>query len=282
VNLLGTSDTSELSDFWRNLRWWGFYIVVQVLAHVALTSVGAFFHFLLDHELSIVEGWVHNNGWELVASAKLFAAWVVHRLLKVRLYRPRGVREFFRDEWRWPEARSLVVTVFLVLILITMSSPVVQSQNGTYLSYHLTAYMGCLTWLMVDYFILAILQDLFPVSHSRLMWWRMVGCLAGFWLSLRLVVPDYFGTSIFMYLHFLSLIILAGPRLLHWSDVAAYVALFAAPMSALFGIDPIWGVDFAPLKFARLPAIPFLILIWMLSWAYYSYRHRLRLPRSVA
>lgn len=265
-------------DLYRNLRWWGFYIFVQVTCHVVLTSIAAFFHFLLDHELSLVEGWVHNNGWELAVVAKLFAAWVVHRLLRVRLYRPRGVRDFFKTEWRVPDRRTVVVAAFLTLAFLWLGGPSVQSQNGPYTSYHIVAFTGMALWLMVDYFCLALLQDLFPVTDGRGERWRFAVYLAGFWAAFRLVVPDYFGASLVMHLHFLTLLLVSGPRFQHWGDVTVYLLLFAAPMGALFGIDPIWGADFAPFKFTHLPSAPFLLVIWMLSWAYYCYRHRLRRP----
>jgi hypothetical protein len=267
-------------DFYRNLRWWGFYIFAQVTCHVVLTSIAAFFHFLLDHELSLVEGWVHNNGWELAVVAKVFAVGVVHRLLRVRLYRPRGVRDFLRDQWHLPDPRTIVVSVFLCLIFLFVSGPEVQSQNSPYFSYHVVAFLGMALWLMLDYFCLAILQDLFPITEHRRERWRFAFYLAGFWLAFRLVVPDYFGTSLVMHLHFLALLVVSGPRFQHWGDVAAYLLIFAAPMGALFGVDPIWGADFSPFKFGLLPSAPFLLVIWMLSLAYYCYRHRLSWPFS--
>lgn len=274
--------TAANQDFYRNLRWWAFYICVQVTCHVVLTSIAAFFHFLLDHELSLVEGWVHNNGWELAVVAKLFAAWVVHRLLRVRLYRPRGVRAFFKEEWRMPDRRTFVVAAFLTAVFLVMGGPVVQSQNQPYFGYHLVAFVGTGLWLMIDYFCLAVLQDLFPVTNTRQERWRFVFYLAGFWAAFRLVVPDYFGTSLIMHLHFLALLIVSGPRFQHWGDVAVYLLIFAAPMGALLGVDPIWGADFAPFKFTHLPSAPFLLVIWMLSLAYYCYRHRLRWPFPTA
>lgn len=260
----------------RNLRWWSFYVALQIACHISLSSIGAFFHFLLGHGISLVEGWLHNNGWELAVASKLFALWVVHRLLRVRLYRPRGLREFVRTQGRWPDQRAVVVSVVLLAVLGLVGGVVAQPQNASYVGYHLVAFLGVLLWLVTDYFAAAILQDLFPVNEPQANRFRLAFYLFSFWAAFRLVVPDYFGTSLLMHLHFLVLLSMTGNHLQNLGNALAYLLFTAAPLAALFGIDPIWGGDFAPFKFTRLPPAPFLLLLWVLSLSYYRYRHRWR------
>lgn len=267
----------ERIEFERNLRWWGFYVVMNVICHVSLSSVGAFFHFLLGHQISLVEGWLHKNGWELAVVAKVFALWALHRLLRVRLYNPRGAKDFFQH-WRWPDQRAVVVAVFLNLAFFTLSPPLSQSQNHSYWPYQLMAFVGTGLWFLSDYFAAAILQDLFPVTRRFHKRWRLVVYVVSFWVAFRLVVPDYFHTAWVMHLHLISLLLLTGNHLQQWGNAVSYVFLFAAPAAALFGVDPIWGADFSPFKLQRLPGLPFLLGIWMLSLAYYRYRHRWRWP----
>jgi hypothetical protein len=266
----------EKLDFRRNLRWWSFYILIQVICHICLSSIGAFFHFLLDHGISLVEGWLHNNGWELAVISKLFALWVVHRMLRIRLYNPRSLRNFVKGQGRWPDQRAIVVSIVLLGLMILMGAPAHQPQNGGYWSYHFVSYLASATWLISDYFAAAILQDIFPVSNPKAVRWRLLVYLLGFWISFRLVVPDYFGASLMMHLHFLVLLLMTGNHLQHLGNALAYVLLMAAPCAAIFGVDPIWGADFSPFKLVRIPSAPFLLLVWMLSLVYYRYRHRWR------
>lgn len=266
----------EKRELHRNLRWWGFYIVLQVACHISLSSIGAFFHFLLGHGISLVEGWLHNNGWELAVASKVFALWVVHRLLRVRLYRPRGFREFIRTQGRWPDQRAVVVSLVLLVVLVAVGGVVRQEQNTSYVGYHFVSYLGVALWLVSDYFTAAILQDLFPVNEAHANRFRLAIYLFSFWISFRLVVPDYFGTSLLMHLHFLVLLSMTGNHLQNLGNALVYVLLTAAPLAAFFGVDPIWGGDFAPFEFTRLPPAPFLLLLWVLSLTYYRYRHRWR------
>ncbi|MBY0516867.1 MAG: hypothetical protein K2P81_08170 [Bacteriovoracaceae bacterium] len=275
------TEPQNIDEFKRNIRWWLFYIAIQVIAHISLSSVGAFFHFLLDHEISLVEGWLHNNGWELAVASKVLAFWIVYKLLKVRLYQPLRVRDYFGDLWRLPDQRAVVLAFFLNILFWLVAQPVLQTQNQSYWAFHFVSYFGIGLWFLSDFLVASILQDLFPITIKKFENIRIFIYLIGFSLSFRLVVPDYFGTFFVMLLHFCSLLLLSGIRLQNIGNVVVYLALVVSPFAAFFGIDPIWGADFSPFKFQHLPSVPFLLIFWMLSLAYYRYRHRWRWPFSL-
>jgi hypothetical protein len=263
----------------RHLRWWAFYVFLQVAAHVVLSSIGAFFHFLLGHGIGLVEGWLHNGAWELALASKAIGLWGTHRLLRVRMYRATGLVAGLREGARWPSERAWVVGVFIIAMLLFWGGPEAVPDNRGHLWAQFTAFGGITLWLLADVVIAGVLQELFPFAEkSRL---RLPAYLVGFALAFRLAFPDYFGTALLMHLHFLTVMILAGPSARRWTESAAYLLLAAAPAAAWLGLDPLWGADFSPWRLARAPAAPFLLAIWMLSWAYYSLRHRWRefLPR---
>jgi hypothetical protein len=267
-------------DGGRHLRWWAFYMGMQVFGHVTLSSVGAFFHFLLGHGIGLVEGWLHNSGWELALISKAFALWATHRMLKIRMYRPRTLLEYFHTESRWPAQRAWVVGVFLLLTLLLWGSPALIQQNRSYHWLQGTAFVGMFLWLLGDVVLAGVLQDLFPCERGRPNQVRVAFYWLSFAVIFRLVVPDYFGTAVIMHLHFLSVLFLAGSASRRWSESAVYLLVVAAPSAAFLGLDPLWGTDFSLFQLKHVPAPPFLIAIWMLSWAYYSYRHRWRWTAS--
>ncbi len=271
---------SERSEFVRGVRWWVFYVLLQVACHVTLTSLGAFFHFQLGHGIAIVEGWLHNNGWEIALTAKVAALWLTHRLLRIRLYNPRGLREFIRRERHTPDQRALVIVVTLFLLLLLTAGPRLQAQNLGYTAHQVMAFVGIGVWFMVDYFTIALLSDLFPLRERRTVRWRFATQLVCFLIAFRLMLPDYSHTLPLMAMHFCSLLLITGKDLRHLGNALLYVGVLVAPLGALFGVDPIWGADFAPFRFTALPAPAFLLLLWVLSLSYYRYRHRwrLRLP----
>ncbi len=267
-------DQQELKVFKRHTRWWLFYMIVFVFVHVVLSSIGAFFHFLLDHEISIVEGWLHKNGWELTLFSKLFSFFILQKFLQIRLYRPKSLKVFLKDQWRLPNQNLIVSIIFLFISLVVIGKPEVQKQNFTFFLYHLITYVSILVWFLTDYFALVQLKDLFDNNNKTLSRWLLVIYFLSFVLSFEMVIPDYFSTGIVIYLHFLSILLITGSKFRQWTNVFFYLALFAAPLATIFGMDPVWGPDFSPFKFNRMPHSAFLITIWMISLAYYRYRHR--------
>lgn len=268
------ADDPELA---RNLRWWAFYCMLQIFCHVVLSSVGAFFHFLLGHGINLVEGWLHESGWELVLASKAFALWATHRLLSIRLYRPRSIMNYLKEEFRWPGQKVLVISVFLISVLLMLGGPRGLTQNQAYWFSHLTAYLAIIAWFLADVVMASLLHDLFPVLSRAGKAWRLGFYVFCFFVFFRLAVPDYYGTAFLIHLQFFTVLFLAGATFRSWGESAAYLVLVAAPASALLGLDPLWGTEFSPFKLTRPPAAPFLLVLWVLSWVYYSYRHRWRL-----
>jgi hypothetical protein len=264
--------------FYRNLRWWYFYISIYVVIHVCLSSIGAFFHFLLDHEISIVEGWLHKNGWELAIVSKLLAFYVFHKTLLVRLYKPRTLFEFLKQEWRPPSYRLLVCIVFMFISLVIFAGVEKQPQNYSFFWYQFVTYICLVTWYLIDYYVIAQLKDLFEFENVKFQYWLVCHFCIGFFISFKMIIPDYFGVGAVSFLHFIFILMITGVKLQQWSNAFFYLVLFAAPIASLLGLDPIWGQDFTPFKMKGKLQSTFLLILWMISLAYYRYRHRWRWP----
>ena len=267
-------DSQDLKVFQRHIRWWVFYTAVFAVSHVVLSSIGAFFHFLLDHEISIVEGWLHKNGWELTLFSKVFSFYILQKILQIRLYRPQSIKLFMKEQWRLPKQNLIVSLLFLLISLIILGKPLAQPQNYSFFIYHLITFISISLWFLTDYFALAQLKDLFDVESKPLSRWLNVIYVISFILSFKMIIPDYFNVEVIIYLHYVSILLITGVKFKQWSNVLFYMILFAAPLATLFGIDPVWGTDFSPFKFSHMPHPAFLITIWVISLAYYRYRHR--------
>jgi len=267
-------DSQDLSVFKRHCRWWVFYMSVFVVTHVVLSSIGAFFHFLLDHEISIVEGWLHKNGWELTIFSKIFSFFILQKFLQIRLYRPQSLKKFLKDQWRMPNQNLIISIIFLFVMLVYFGKPSFQPQNYSFFFYHLITYCSFTLWFLIDYFALVQLRDLFDLENKTLSRWLYVLYFLTFYLSFKMIIPDYFSVSLIIFLHFITLLFITGAKFKQWPNIFFYLVLFASPLATLFGIDPVWGTDFSPFKFQRMPHSAFLLTIWMISLAYYRYRHR--------
>ena len=101
----------------KNIKYYFAFQLIFVSLVVVLSSIGVFFHFLLDHEISIVESWLHNNQWEILISSKLVSLFLLNRWFEVRLYELKSFRQLVKELVTWPDPKAIVISVFTYLFL---------------------------------------------------------------------------------------------------------------------------------------------------------------------
>ena len=258
----------------KNIKYYGSYQLGFVIIFIILSSIGAFFHFLLDHEISIVESWLHNNHWEILILAKLSSLFLLNRWFKVRLYQLKSIRQLVRELVRWPEQKAIVISFFILMSFLSLGEVIYTGQNIGYLYYHLTSFFGIFLYFGVEFIVIAYLDDVLnEKSKISILWLNFFYTLI-FTIAFRLSVPDYYGMLPYMVFCFSTLMYLSGKSFKSWSNVVCFLLLFVAPVGSLFGLDPVWGDDFSPLRMKSNLSLAFLAVIWMISFGYYKYREQ--------
>lgn len=259
----------------QNIKYYGAYQLLYVVTFIILSSIGAFFHFQLNHEISILESWLHNNHWEILIIAKLISLLLLNRWFKVRLYQLKSIRELVRELVRFPEPKAIVISFFMIVSYLSLSGMTYTGQNLGYWYYHFTSFLGLFLYFGIEFIVIAYLDDVLnqnqqPNFTSLSFFFTVIFCL-GF----RLSVPDYYGLLPYVILCFSSLMYLSGKSFKSWSNVVCFLVVFVAPMGSLFGLDPVWGDDFSPFRVKSKLTVPFLAMIWMVSFCYYRYRDQI-------
>lgn len=266
-----TKDTPN-GQLVKNVKYYAVFQLIFVILVVLLSSVGAFFHFLLDHEISIVESWLHNNQWEILIISKLFSLYLLNRWFKVRLYELKSFRQLVQELVSWPDPKAIVVAVFMVVSYITLGKTAFVGQNIGYWYFQVASFFGLFVFFGIEFIVIAYFEDILnqKVHPNRL---HLGICYTLiFTLAFRVSVPDYYGLIPYVVLCYSSLIYLSGKSFKSWSNVVCFLVLFVAPMGSLFGLDPVWGDDFSPFRVDQKLNLAFLAVIWMISFSYYRYR----------
>lgn len=257
----------------RSIRYYASFQLIYVALVVILSSIGAFFHFLLDHEISIVESWLHNNHWEILITSKLISLYLLNRWFSMRLYELKTIRTLLKELIRYPEPKAIVVPIFMLLSYLTLSDIQFISQNVGYWYFHFISFFGLFLYFGIEFVVLAYLEDVLNDGDNKPRS-ILLGIIFTIFFSAayRLSVPDYYGLLPFVVLCYSTLIFVSGRSYKNWSNVLCFLLLFVAPMGALFGLDPVWGDDFSPFKVERKLNFAFLAVIWVISFCYYKYR----------
>ncbi|HXH76028.1 MAG TPA: hypothetical protein VNJ08_13745 [Bacteriovoracaceae bacterium] len=256
----------------KNIQYYGSYQLIYVITTVVLTSIGAFFHFLLDHEISIVEAWVHNNHWEILIVSKLLSLFLINRWFTMRLYQLKSIRELVKELVHWPDLKVIVISIFMVISYLSLAKITMSLHNVGYWYYHVASYVGLFLFFGIEFIVIAYLDDVLneKVQPSRI--WMAIFYTALFTAAYRFSIPDYYGLMPYVIFCFSSLIYLSGKSFRSWSNVLCFLFLFVAPMGSLCGLDPVWGEDFSPFHVEKKLNVALLAVVWVISFCYYKYR----------
>lgn len=264
----------ESGQLAKHLKYYAAYQSLYVGFVMALSSIGIFFHFLLDHEISIVEAWLHNNQWELLIVSKLASLYLLNRWFRIRMYELKSIRELVKQLVHWPETRALVIAVFMTASFIALGDVEYTGRNLGYSYYHFISFVSIFLFFAIEFIVIAYLRDVLDQKEQPPAVALAAGFTGLFTLSFRLSVPDYYNLLPYFALCYLALIVLSGRQFKSWSNVVCFLVLFVAPMGSLFGLDPVWGNDFSPFKLQKSLSMTLLGVVWVISFSYYRYRDR--------
>jgi hypothetical protein len=262
-------------NLFNNIKYYASYQLLYVVIFILLSSIGAFFHFLLDHEISIVESWLHNNHWEILIIAKLISLFLLSRWFQMRLYQLRTFRELVRELLHWPEPKAIVISFFMLISYLSLSGVVYTGQNLGYWYYHLASFLGLFMYFGIEFIVIAYLDGVLNKKEQPSLLWLSISYTFLFAVAFRLSVPDYYKLLPYVVLSFSSLVFLSGKSFKSWSNVVCFLIVFVAPMGSIFGLDPVWGDDFSLFKVKTKLGHTLLAVIWVISFSYYKYRDQI-------
>ena len=262
-------------NLFKNIKYYGSYQLLYVVIAIIISSIGAFFHFLLDHEISIVESWLHNNHWEILILSKLFSLFLLNRWFKVRLYELKSIRTLIKDLVRWPDTKAMVVAFFIIISYLSLGGIKHTGQNLGYWYYHFASFSGLFLFFGIEFIVIAYLDDVLNQNDEPSIGWLGLIYTCFFTLAFRVSVPDYYGQLPYVVFCFSTLMYLSGKSFKSWSNVLCFLLVFVAPMGALFGMDPVWGDDFSPFQIQSKLGLTMLAVIWVVSFCYYKYRDQI-------
>ncbi len=261
-------------DFFKSICYFGVYQLLFVVIFILFSSVATFFHFLLNHEISVIESWLHNNHWEIIILAKFISLFLLNRWFHIRLYQLKPIGSLLVELIRWPDHRAIVVSVFMMVSYLSLSGTSYISQNLGYWYFHLIAFFGLILFFGIDFIVIAYMQEVIQKNEELSSWQLGFVYTIFFAISFRLCIPDFYHLMPFAIFCFSSLLFLSGRYFKNWSNVVCFLLVFVAPMGAVFGMDPVWGDDFTPFPVKTKLTLPFLAAIWVISFCYYQYRDK--------
>lgn len=231
----------------RQLSYYLGFNFLVLFWHLILISLIAFFHFLLDHRLAVIEDWIFEQGWEILIISKLLSCGLFIKFINLRSEERRPIRSLLARGFIRPKRESLVALLALFLITILFGKPVDISQTGLLYPKLLMAYIGTFLFFMADILLLQHLQEHFPLRKASFQVRTLLFPVILTMVTMGSLVNEK-GPVYLLYFHFFMSLYLARWGGKNWTLPAIYLLVFASPMSSFFGLDPIWGESFSWMK----------------------------------
>jgi len=261
--------------FSKSMRKISFYFIgycfVLLLVQISLVSIVAFFHFLLDHELSVVENWLSRNAWELLCLSKIIALYSITRVIKLNLYDDNSLINHIK-KLDFKPMPQVIIFIFYILVMdlgmLLRSTSMVYNIRSLEVGYALTSFLGSAVFFFLDMILVVLLLELFPVKKKR----NKIILLSFFTLMFLIVTNVIYPYSKVNILYLIIFYSTLGITLFKFPDNIGNLIWLATSFiglsSIIFGQDLVWSSNYSLLQNSNnLPIIGHLIC-WLIGMIY--------------
>lgn len=247
------------------------FCVLFLIIHLSLISLVSFFHFLLDHEMAVIENWLYRNAWEIIIIAKVSAAYLIMKALKLNNYSILSLFEILKtDIWK-PTRKIIVLVLFwsIIFYALIMQFGGELSHNPKPSEFTHISYIGSIFFFLVDFFVINVLIRNVEIKEKRKFSVLIISLLTLFLLFTKAALPYINKYYIFIILHFIVLLIFLFKERRNLINPILYSVIIIGPFSSHYGLDIVW--DNAHSFYSYPTSLPILGIIgtWLIGLGYY-------------
>jgi len=258
------------SDARKLLIYYSLYCVFFLLFYLALVSTISFFHFLLDHEMGVIENWLNRNTWEILIISKMGSSYLTVKSLYLNNYQFLNLKDFFKKTIITPEQKPIIIVIYIVIFLYALlnqfGAELIVKESE--LSFSLTSFVGSMLFYLLDIFV--VFYCIMHMNITRLQKQKLsIALPILFYITTKIALPYVDKYTIFIFLHYISLNIFMFRNDKNFSNPLLYSLIVIGPLSTLLGIDLVWDNSYALYSYPQAVPVIGVILIWLSAFVYY-------------
>lgn len=247
------------------------YSILFLIFHLATISLVSFFHFLLDHDMSVIENWLYRNAWEMILLSKALAGFIIIKSLQLNNYFVKNL--FFilkRDTWR-PTRSAIVFILFLAVLfyaLIHQFGGEIVGGNKS-IDFVYISFLGSILFYFIDFIVINILVRNLLLNSKKKYFLLTLALTFIFMLFTKATLPYISKFYIFLILHFFTLLVLLFTNKMNIINPILYSIFIIGPLSAFYGLDLVWDNAHALYSYKESLPIAGIIGVWLIGLIYY-------------
>jgi len=248
------------------------YSTLFFIIHLSLISTVTFFHFLIDHDMHVIENWLFTNAWEIIIVSKVLAVLFVIQLLKLNNYFVNSLIYILKEDIWKPSREALVFIIFEFIFFLSF---IIQSEiqrDKIFENFSIISFLGLMFFYLSDFIVLNILfRNIFFKKRVQL-YILILSLIAIFMLFSEVTLSLTDRYAFFIGFHFLTILIFLLKERKNIANALFYTIFIAGPLSSLYGFRLIGGgsdsLQSVPYRFPVL----LMIGIVFIGILYYSRR----------
>lgn len=222
-------------------------IVVLGAVHLISLSLINFFHFMLNHKMSVIDTWILDRSYQLMIMEKLIAFLIIFFFRgtfrsKENLLGQRGV---FSDE-KFPHRETIVFTMTTVVLTFSMGAIQSLSASFTQVVKIIFCYFGTTLVLLLDCLVMKVfLSGKEKRDKVYDFVFMMVFFVSMFFFQDKIF--RYQGDEIYYFFFFHMLAgVLFWHRKFNFFDALFFTLFGIGPIVTFIGLEPIWAGKYSP------------------------------------
>ena len=247
------------------------YCFLFFFVHLSSVSIVTFFHFLINHDMHIVEGWLNTYAWQIVILSKLisfaFISFIFDLNHKYKIPFTQKLKEL---TWL-PSYKALIFIFFLILFYFTLLMQFGKGieVNKSSSEFFYLSLVGSSLYYIIDFCLLFLLFSRAGTIEIKEKLKIYFLSLFLFHITNQITLPYGNGNIILSLVHFSTLFILLVQERENLINLFCYSFFVIAPLAAFFGFDLIWeSIHSLYLYKKEVPAIG-IVGIWLIGLVYY-------------
>ncbi len=247
------------------------YCTLFLISHLAFISLVSFFHFLLDHDMAVIENWLYRNAWEMIVLSKMISAFLIIKALKLNNYFVNSLFQILKTDI-WKPTRKVIVLTFFISILfyaliMQFSGELINNTKETDFAY--VSYIGSALFYLIDFLVINVLYRNIEVRQKRKYFALGISLIAMFLLFTKATLPYISKYYIFLVLHFATLLLLLFKERKNMINPILYTLVVIGPFSSLYGLDIVWDNAHSIYSYSESLPLVGITGIWLIGLGYY-------------
>ncbi|MBL6989128.1 MAG: hypothetical protein ISR65_05095 [Bacteriovoracaceae bacterium] len=230
------------------------YLFLTWIVHLIIISIVVFFHFILKHDLAVIEEWISLRGYEILIMTKLISLYIAMKFVNLKNDTNHPLKHYLNKGVVAPTREILVVIIFLIMSIVYIGAPIAMNSEEIELISTLLSYVAVCVICLTDIIVLNNFREYFQLTFKSKLVRNLLFPIM-FWLVHKntFVYIKYFDSIII--LHLFMCLIFSDWKKNNWTLPGIYIGLIVAPLASFLGHDWHWKQEYSPFIISSLPQV---------------------------